>query len=100
MYPLEGARDLTVIVVCCHSLQEFPVFLALLFTNTPKRVQQFSLEIVKSCPVCFLFSREDVERRFEGKLSKNMSGSLYEMVSRVMKALVNRKITVPGNFQG
>lgn len=45
-------------------------------------------------------NREDVERRFEGKLSKHMSGSLYEMVSRVMKALVNRKITVPGNFQG
>lgn len=41
-----------------------------------------------------------MERRFEGKLSKNMSGSLYELVSRVMKALVNRKITVPGNFQG
>uniref|UniRef100_A0A8C9WUL7 FACT complex subunit SSRP1 n=1 Tax=Sander lucioperca TaxID=283035 RepID=A0A8C9WUL7_SANLU len=35
-------------------------------------------------------SEEDVERRFEGKLSKNMSGSLYEMVSRVMKALVNQ----------
>uniref|UniRef100_W5L6G7 FACT complex subunit SSRP1 n=1 Tax=Astyanax mexicanus TaxID=7994 RepID=W5L6G7_ASTMX len=45
-------------------------------------------------------SEEEVERRFEGKLNKNMSGSLYEMVSRVMKALVNRKITVPGNFQG
>ncbi|KAG9345586.1 hypothetical protein JZ751_008730 [Albula glossodonta] len=45
-------------------------------------------------------SEEDVEKRFEGKLNKNMSGSLYEMVSRVMKALVNRKITVPGNFQG
>ncbi|KAM7417611.1 hypothetical protein PAMA_017308 [Pampus argenteus] len=45
-------------------------------------------------------SEEDVERRFESKLSKNMSGSLYEMVSRVMKALVNRKITVPGNFKG
>ncbi|XP_077434990.1 FACT complex subunit SSRP1a [Vanacampus margaritifer] len=45
-------------------------------------------------------SEDDVERRFEGKLSKNMSGSLYELVSRVMKALVNRKITVPGNFQG
>lgn len=51
--------------------------------------------------VCVCVSnREDVERRFEGKLSKHMSGSLYEMVSRVMKALVNRKITVPGNFQG
>ncbi|KAL6479878.1 hypothetical protein MHYP_G00109110 [Metynnis hypsauchen] len=45
-------------------------------------------------------SEEEVERRFEGKLNKNMSGSLYEMVSRVMKSLVNRKITVPGNFQG
>ncbi|XP_053735904.1 FACT complex subunit SSRP1a isoform X1 [Synchiropus splendidus] len=45
-------------------------------------------------------NEEDVERRFEGKLKKNMTGSLYEMVSRVMKALVNRKITVPGNFQG
>ncbi|XP_064783459.1 FACT complex subunit SSRP1-like isoform X3 [Oncorhynchus masou masou] len=40
------------------------------------------------------------EKRYGGKLSKNMSGSLYEMVSRVMKALVNRKITVPGNFLG
>ncbi|XP_077388832.1 FACT complex subunit SSRP1a [Festucalex cinctus] len=45
-------------------------------------------------------SEDDVEHRFDGKLSKNMSGSLYELVSRVMKALVNRKITVPGNFQG
>lgn len=48
----------------------------------------------------FLPRREEVEKRFEGRLTKNMSGSLYEMVSRVMKALVNRKITVPGNFQG
>ncbi|TRY89951.1 hypothetical protein DNTS_001673 [Danionella cerebrum] len=38
-------------------------------------------------------NEEEVEKRFEGKLNKNMSGSLYEMVSRVMKALVNRKIT-------
>uniref|UniRef100_A0A6Q2XBQ7 FACT complex subunit SSRP1 n=1 Tax=Esox lucius TaxID=8010 RepID=A0A6Q2XBQ7_ESOLU len=45
-------------------------------------------------------TEEEVEKRYEGKLSKNMSGPLYEMVSRVMKALVNRKITVPGNFLG
>uniref|UniRef100_A0A674C8M4 Structure specific recognition protein 1 n=1 Tax=Salmo trutta TaxID=8032 RepID=A0A674C8M4_SALTR len=43
---------------------------------------------------------EGVEKRYRGKLNKNMSGSLYEMVSRVMKALVNKKITVPGNFLG
>uniref|UniRef100_A0A8C7FW72 FACT complex subunit SSRP1 n=1 Tax=Oncorhynchus kisutch TaxID=8019 RepID=A0A8C7FW72_ONCKI len=49
-----------------------------------------------------LFSKEEdlslslnmtEEKRYGGKLSKNMSSSLYEMVSRVMKALVNRKIT-------
>lgn len=45
-------------------------------------------------------SEDEVEKRFDGKLSKNMNGPLYETVSRVMKALVNRKITVPGNFQG
>ncbi|XP_055765585.1 FACT complex subunit SSRP1 isoform X2 [Salvelinus fontinalis] len=45
-------------------------------------------------------TEEEVEKRYGGKLSKNMSGSLYEMVGRVMKALVNRKITVPGNFLG
>ncbi|XP_052010914.1 FACT complex subunit SSRP1-like [Xyrauchen texanus] len=45
-------------------------------------------------------SEDEVEKRFEGKLSKNMSGPLYEVVSRVMKASVNRKITVPGNFHG
>lgn len=33
--------------------------------------------------------REEVEKRFEGRLTKSLSGSLYEMVSRVMKALVN-----------
>ncbi|KAF4027031.1 hypothetical protein G4228_019463 [Cervus hanglu yarkandensis] len=43
-------------------------------------------------------NEEEVEKRFKGWLTKNMSGSLYEMVSRVMKVLVNHKITVPGNF--
>ncbi|XP_070571797.1 FACT complex subunit SSRP1-like [Ptychodera flava] len=43
---------------------------------------------------------EDIEQKFEGKLQKEMSGILYEIVSRIMKALVNRKITVPGNFKG
>lgn len=55
---------------------------------------------VLTAPPLFRPRREEVEKRFEGRLTKNMSGSLYEMVSRVMKALVNRKITVPGNFQG
>uniref|UniRef100_A0A8C4WUS9 FACT complex subunit SSRP1 n=1 Tax=Eptatretus burgeri TaxID=7764 RepID=A0A8C4WUS9_EPTBU len=43
---------------------------------------------------------DEVKERFEGRLSQEMSGPIYELVSRVMKALVNRKITVPGSFTG
>uniref|UniRef100_A0A8C1GTU6 FACT complex subunit SSRP1 n=1 Tax=Cyprinus carpio TaxID=7962 RepID=A0A8C1GTU6_CYPCA len=73
LLPHKDQRQMFFVVTCCHPALRF-----------------FSL----------IFCRDEVERRFEGKLHKNMSGSLYEMVSRVMKALVNRKITVPGNFQG
>ncbi|XP_048450213.1 FACT complex subunit SSRP1-like [Rhincodon typus] len=45
-------------------------------------------------------SEDEVAKRFDGKLSKQMSGPLYEVVSRIMKSLVSRKITVPGNFVG
>ncbi|XP_041029977.1 FACT complex subunit SSRP1-like [Carcharodon carcharias] len=45
-------------------------------------------------------SEEEVAKKFDGKLSKQMSGPLYEVVSRIMKSLVSRKITVPGNFVG
>uniref|UniRef100_A0A674C7K5 Structure specific recognition protein 1 n=1 Tax=Salmo trutta TaxID=8032 RepID=A0A674C7K5_SALTR len=51
-------------------------------------------------PLSIKLNSRGVEKRYRGKLNKNMSGSLYEMVSRVMKALVNKKITVPGNFLG
>ena len=43
-------------------------------------------------------NEEEVEKCFKGWLTKNMSGSLYKMVSQVMKVLVNHKITVPCNF--
>ncbi|XP_019616304.1 PREDICTED: FACT complex subunit SSRP1-like [Branchiostoma belcheri] len=45
-------------------------------------------------------SEEDCADKFEGKLQKEMSGPVYEIVSRVMKSMVNRKITVPGGFKG
>ncbi|XP_042202637.1 FACT complex subunit SSRP1-like [Callorhinchus milii] len=45
-------------------------------------------------------SEDEVQRRFDGRLNKQMSGPLYEVVSRIMKSLVSRKITVPGNFLG
>ncbi|XP_059819120.1 FACT complex subunit SSRP1-like [Hypanus sabinus] len=45
-------------------------------------------------------SEEEVAKKFDGKLTRDMAGPLYEVVSRIMKSLVSRKITVPGNFVG
>ena len=61
-------------------------FLILLFSKD----EDFSLMLS--------MNEEEVEKPFEGQLTKDMSGSLYEMVSQVMKVLVNHKITVPDNF--
>ncbi|KAJ1532076.1 hypothetical protein ONE63_000705 [Megalurothrips usitatus] len=46
------------------------------------------------------FSEEELKEKFEGKLPKEVSGPTYEVMGKVMKAIVNRKITVPGSFVG
>lgn len=45
-------------------------------------------------------SNEDLEKKYEGKLTQEMSGAEFEVISRVFKAITNRKITVPGSFVG
>lgn len=45
----------------------------------------------------FNFS-EDLQEKYDNKLQKEMSGAEYEVISRVFKAVTNRKITVPGSF--
>lgn len=46
-----------------------------------------------------LYLRSELQDRYGGKLTKNMSGTLYEVFSKVMRALVGKKITVPGPFK-
>lgn len=46
------------------------------------------------------FSEEELKEKYEDKLSKELSGPTYDVISRIMKVLVNRKITVPGGFVG
>ena len=41
-----------------------------------------------------------LKEKYAGKLEKEISGPEYEIISKIMKALVNRKITVPGSFIG
>nr|CAG4636018.1 EOG090X02Z1 [Eubosmina coregoni]SVE69692.1 EOG090X02Z1 [Eubosmina coregoni] len=45
-------------------------------------------------------SEEELKEKFEGRLSRDCSGATYEVMSTIMKAMVNRKITIPGNFTG
>jgi len=46
------------------------------------------------------FTEEELKEKYEGKLDKEMKGQTFEVVSKLMKAMVNRKITVPGSFMG
>ncbi|PSN31544.1 FACT complex subunit Ssrp1 [Blattella germanica] len=46
------------------------------------------------------FTEEELQEKYEGKLTKEISGPTYEVMGKVMKAIVNRKITVPGGFVG
>lgn len=46
------------------------------------------------------FTEEELREKYEGKLTKEMTGATYEVLGKVMKAIVNRKITVPGGFVG
>ena len=45
-------------------------------------------------------SAEQLAEKYEGKLDAEMSGATFEVVSRIMRALVNQRITVPGTFVG
>lgn len=43
-------------------------------------------------------TEEEIQKKYEGKLTREMSGQEYEVISKIFKAVVNRKITVPGGF--
>jgi len=45
-------------------------------------------------------TEEELQEKYEGKLEKEMKGPTFEVVSKLMKAIVNKKITVPGSFIG
>lgn len=49
--------------------------------------------------VYFGHFREELKEKYEGKITQEMDGPIYEIVSRLMKAVVGRRITVPGTFK-
>ncbi|XP_071946371.1 FACT complex subunit SSRP1-like isoform X2 [Antedon mediterranea] len=45
-------------------------------------------------------TEEEIQEKYDGRLQQEMTGPYHEIVSRLMKALVGTKITVPGSFKG
>ena len=77
-------------------------WIAFLYGNLFLRDMFFSITNYHTC-VFWLCSqvfafREVLKEKYDGKLSTEMAGAEYEIISRIMKALVNRKITVPGSY--
>lgn len=46
------------------------------------------------------FSESELKTKYEDKLTKELSGPVYEVLGKIMKVLVNCKLTGPGNFIG
>lgn len=63
-------------------------YLVLLFGNE----EDISIELP--------FSEEELKEKYDNKLTKELSGPVYEVLGKIMKVLINRKITGPGNFVG
>uniref|UniRef100_A0A2M4AMA1 FACT complex subunit SSRP1 n=2 Tax=Anopheles triannulatus TaxID=58253 RepID=A0A2M4AMA1_9DIPT len=46
------------------------------------------------------FSEEELREKYEDKLTKELSGPVYEVLGKIMKVIINRKLTGPGSFIG
>ncbi|XP_012277915.1 FACT complex subunit Ssrp1 [Orussus abietinus] len=46
------------------------------------------------------FSEKELSDKYDNKLTKELSGPTYEVLGKVMKVIINRKLTGPGNFVG
>ncbi|KAH0560943.1 FACT complex subunit Ssrp1 [Cotesia glomerata] len=46
------------------------------------------------------FTDKELTEKYEDKLTKELSGPTYEVLGKVMKVIINRKLTGPGGFLG
>lgn len=53
----------------------------------------------KEFSVTLSLSEDELKDKYEGKLSKTMTGQFYEVFSKILRVLVGRKVTVPGTYK-
>ncbi|XP_013145199.1 PREDICTED: FACT complex subunit Ssrp1 [Papilio polytes] len=46
------------------------------------------------------FTEQELTEKYEGKISKELSGPTYEVLAKIMKVIINRRVTGPGDFLG
>ncbi|KYN41060.1 FACT complex subunit Ssrp1, partial [Trachymyrmex septentrionalis] len=46
------------------------------------------------------FTEKELKEKYENKLTKELSGPTFEVLGKVMKVIINRKLTGPGHFTG
>ncbi|CRK91647.1 CLUMA_CG005297, isoform A [Clunio marinus] len=46
------------------------------------------------------FTEKELKEKYDDKLTKELSGPVYEVLGKIMKVIINRKLTGPGSFLG
>ncbi|GBP33762.1 FACT complex subunit Ssrp1 [Eumeta japonica] len=46
------------------------------------------------------FTEDELKEKYEGKITKELSGPTYEVLAKIMKVIINRRVTGPGDFLG
>ncbi|XP_045517908.1 FACT complex subunit Ssrp1 [Pieris brassicae] len=46
------------------------------------------------------FTEEELKEKYEDKITKELSGPTYEVLAKIMKVIINRRVTGPGDFLG
>lgn len=70
-----------------------------LYCNNEYKYISWLYSVQQDSLVCILLRSEELKAKYGDRLSKEMSGTEFEVISRVMKGVLNMKITVPGAFK-
>ncbi len=60
----------------------------------------FNFKLEDDVDIELPFDEDELEKKFAGKLEKEISGPVYEVISKVLKGLTGKKVTMPVNFVG
>jgi len=89
-------RDITILYFCSvRTMKKLQ-----LNYRSPSKCKCLILILLNFILTFHTIFRQELKTKYDGRLQKEMTGPMFEVLSKVFKALVNRKITIPGRFTG